>query len=337
MTDVRSSQVNDLLAKFGSFDNDTMTSLLDETSGVVSVTKLIKHLVILSLDLVNDNAETPIELSDVAVDTVDDTENVETRDVEEGNVDAEDNANAEDNADVENNTDAEGEADAEDATPVSTTKEEDAIIMNRMLIKNFVDKFSLTVAHFIDCLDYNADNEIDLVSITEEDGVRTVKMGADVQAFLNDTGFTDLMRNGTAQDKIMTILTTLLLTMDDAQIQETHEDVQNFKGAINETYTALKELKNLSVKPAIVSKKDEIMRFVVTFSIVLLPVIDILNRAVAGGSVDISNEAVTEAVHGAYGHNLDIIIKLANDLAKKAVRVVDGGIKQKLKKLFCCK
>lgn len=266
-------QADDLITRFGSFTTETLTSLVDDGTNVVSVSKLARHLIMNTLELANDVND----------------DNEEVNEVDE------------------------------------------------MLIKNFVNELITTIAHLLDLFDFDGNQEVELVNIVEEEGSRHVELGNDVKAFINSTGLSSLVDNGTVQDKIMTILTSLLLTMNNEQIAESHEDIVNFRNSINSAYAALKELKGLNVKPAIVSRKDDIMSFIITFVVVLLPVLTFVNSRVASSNTEeITNEQVTQVVHTAYGNKLDLIILLANDLTKKTVKVIDAGFKGKVKKLFKC-
>lgn len=206
-----------------------------------------------------------------------------------------------------------------------------------LLIKTFVNDVVTTFAHLIDLFDFNGDSTVDLVNVTEGEGGRSVELGADVKAFIDSTGLSTLIEDGSVQDKVMTVLASLLLTMDDAQIEEAHEDIVNFKESINSAYSSLKALKGLNITPVVVSRKDDIMSFIITFLVVFLPVVSFVNTHVASGSTEqITNEQITTAIHTAYGNKLDFIVKIANDLTKKSVKIVDAGLKDKVKKLFKC-
>ena len=144
-------------------------------------------------------------------------------------------------------------------------------------IREFVSHFRQTAGHFMDFLDYDNDNQVNLVTLEKTKG--KVEVGKDLESFLDDMKDigSPFKSDSTGTDKVVATLTNVFVYLTSDEFTETKEDVIAFNKSVKRTYTALKALKNIQHKKVLVSRVDDMVSFVIMFCVLLVPIIKLVN------------------------------------------------------------
>lgn len=275
-------------------------------------------------------------------------------------------------------------------------------------IREFVSHFRQTAGHFMDFLDYDNDNQVNLVTLEKTKG--KVEVGKDLESFLDDMKDigSPFKSDSTGTDKVVATLTNVFVYLTSDEFTETKEDVIAFNKSVKKTYTALKALKNIQHKKVLVSRVDDMVSFVIMFCVLLVPIIKLVNakltelnagdvkaaakassrrprstkkgkskrgrkarKAVpettestenaeaaenAGESDDgsdsvsaelaesvrsepddiITNEEIEQVITDMYGTQLEMILKLVEQITKRMTEYVESSKFEKLKNKLCC-
>jgi hypothetical protein len=240
---------------------------------------------------------------------------------------------------------------------------------DKSLIRNFVSDFNTTVGHFMDFLDYNDDNQVQLVNFEKKSG--QIDIGEDLQGFLDDMKDIGTFKPGaTASDKVFSVLSKVFLYLLSDEYSESKEDIVNFNSSVKVTYASLKALKDINHNKVFDSRVDDMVSFIITFCVILIPVVEYvnlklaeLNRTAAQRADDnddndngegvaaaveaamddvlaeqmvITNDELVGAIKEAYGDKLDDVLLLVNQLTKKMSKVVESSKWKKFKQKCCC-
>lgn len=238
-------------------------------------------------------------------------------------------------------------------------------VSDKVRIDAFLANFNKTTEHFMDFLDYNHDNQIQLVEFEEKTG--NLDLGKDLQEFIDDIKIigSSFKTNNNPQDKVFSALSQIFMFMLSDKYTETKEDVVNFNESVKSSYKSLKALKHVDHNNVFDSRVDDMVSFIITFCVVLIPVIEFVNMKLAElntnsvnnksnnsstgneefanlldniglDQVVITNEEIAKMITIIYGNKLDYILDMVDQLTKKMVKFVGTGFLKKFKQKLCC-
>jgi hypothetical protein len=236
--------------------------------------------------------------------------------------------------------------------------------LDKMLIDTFLTNFNKTTEYFMDFLDYNDDNQVDLINFEETTG--DLDIGTDLQEFINDIKIigSSFKTNSSPHDKVFSALSQIFMFMLSDRYSETKEDVVNFTESVKVSYKSLKALKKVNHNKVYESRVDDMINFIITFCVVLIPVIELVNKKLAElnknnivtnnidsvnntefdnllnkidlNQIVITNEEISEMINATYGNKLDYVLDMVEQLTKKMVKFVGTKKWENFKQKLCC-
>jgi hypothetical protein len=241
----------------------------------------------------------------------------------------------------------------------------------KRLVNDFLANFNTTVEHFMDFLDYDGDNQVKLVEFEKNKG--KIEVGKDLDEFLKDMKEigSPFKTDAKPADKVFSALSKILLYLLSDEYAESKEDIINFNASVKATYKSLKTLKDINHKKVFESNVDDMVSFIMMFCVLLIPIIDLVNRKLGdvnkadvrarsdeedlgtgigigaavglleGGEdsedeIVLPNNEVADAIKNYYGDHLDTVLGLVNQLTKKMTKAVESGKWKKFQRKFCC-
>jgi hypothetical protein len=234
---------------------------------------------------------------------------------------------------------------------------------DKVRIDAFLTNFNRTTEHFMDFLDYNHDSQVQLVEFEENTG--KLDVGKDLQEFINDVKEigSSFKTNNSPHDKVFSVLSQIFMFMLSDKYVETKEDVVNFNESVKASYKSLKALKHIDHNNVFDSRVDDMVNFIITFCVILIPVIELVNKKLAelnknnavsnsnsSGNLEsdnlldnvgldqvvITNADIFRMINVVYGNKLDYVLDMVDQLTKKMVKFVGTGFLKGCKQKLCC-
>lgn len=235
---------------------------------------------------------------------------------------------------------------------------------NDKTIEIFINNMSIAVERFCKFLDYDGDGVIEIVKRNEKGEI--IK-GEDIEKIENDvnkfvSGFTNnnvntnvnKTVNKTAiiypdpQKAVIAALSSLAMYYTNDNISSSREDFAAFRDACLNSYASIINLKNVNYKNIIHNNAEDLMKFIITLCVILIPIIDALNNKIKTEKnitdIILTKEDMNKIVFNMYGLDIDFILISIDNLVKIFLDIYKASSKTKTytktyaKKynLFCC-
>ena len=156
-------------------------------------------------------------------------------------------------------------------------------VAEKAKIETFKRNFNTTVAYFMDFLDYDDDNQINLIEFQKGATDSQMQLGKDLSEFVKDVQKigSSFKTSASPGEKVFDTLSKIFIFLTSDRFNETSEDVMNFSESVKVAYESLKDLKNIDHKKIFDTRVDDMISFIIMFCVVLIPVIDLVNKKLA--------------------------------------------------------
>jgi len=217
------------------------------------------------------------------------------------------------------------------------------------IINNVIDKLSLALEAFYEFLDYDNDGKVEIVEKTSDN---KIIQGDDIKALLKDINDIKKTFDDKNNKNIILVITATFAGMsvyfNSEKFTSTKDEFIQFKNACDETFNAIKQIKNINIKNKILFKSSntsDIMALIINLCIISIPLISLITSKIKNTdskeSIILSNDEIKSSISNMYGSDIDMIQLTVNNLSLTFGKIIDSAIKGSnsgsfFSKLCCC-
>lgn len=217
-------------------------------------------------------------------------------------------------------------------------------------INAFLDELVDAIKYFCNFLDYDGDGVVELVTKNSQN---EIVEGDDIKLFLTEgKTATSLFKNhGNIQTTIFAFISGMVTYFTNKRVTQTLNDFDQFRQTCGRTYILMKEIKTISVSEFFNNKRSDIMKFIITLCIVIIPIIELMTKKIvsinASGSANIngneflSKNAIVTEIKQMYGISIEIMLLQIESLVPIFIEIVEKNtfgkkILNYIKSKCCC-
>lgn len=227
----------------------------------------------------------------------------------------------------------------ETSTETSTSSDTQSIV-------GFLDSIVSAVASFMSFLDYDGDGS---VSIVKRDADNNVVVGDDIIALEKDLNNVEsaFKNQGDLSTTILAVLSSLLIYFTNKNVIAEEKKFNAFHDACKNVVNAYGPVKSAKLAQLFKDEIQDIISFVVTLCIIVIPTVELANQKIAAinkstsegktidpSTVTITNDMINKSVTSLYGANLTYIVASVKNIV--GVFVKTFNVVQTVSCSRCC-
>lgn len=207
-------------------------------------------------------------------------------------------------------------------------------------INVFLNNIADSVTKFCNFLDYNNNGKVELI---RKDSKGNITYGADISAVITDgESVINPIINGNKNIPVAIIstMTNVLKLLTNDNIVTAKNEYLLFKTSCETTYASFSLIKNVNHAKLFNENSDDIMRFIISLCVIIVPLVELVTEKHANGESSISSQDINVYVTKYYGSNISELLTVLESIVSAFVKIVSASsVGKRIKNFFknlCC-